>query len=53
VTTPTSINRPEASSLLLIYDTIAEELDKQFAQIDALNTRAYLASLVILSPYLV
>lgn len=37
----TSINRPDAKSLLLIYETIEAELDKQFSQIDSLNTRAH------------
>jgi hypothetical protein len=36
-----TINRPTEASLRLIYDTIAEELEKQFEQIDSLNSRAH------------
>lgn len=36
-----AINRPTEQALELIYDTVAEELDKQFDQIDSLNSRAH------------
>lgn len=36
-----TLNRPSERALVLLYDTVAEELDKQFDQIDALNARAH------------